>query len=163
LPAQHSHAGSGGDDLLVGAPNRPADRRHRNDMLFGGDEADLFASRSGPPSPPVERNRHGPCDVVFRDGLLSRPETTAVAMRINAIDPSIPPATGRSLVSLAPQPPADSGVSRPSAVFLAHLIGAAQGVPQSRARRRLGPADASAAYANAAKQAAAAGRAYGSL
>lgn len=60
-----------------------------------------------------------------------------------------PVVTGRSLVPFEPQAD-DTGRgyrnSRPSAVFLAHLIGTAQGAPQSRARRRAGPADASAIY-----------------
>ena len=64
-----------------------------------------------------------------------------------------PVATGRSLVPVGPQADAGQGYrnSRPSAVFLAHLIGTAQRVPQSRARRRIGPADASAAYEGVAQ------------
>jgi hypothetical protein len=69
-----------------------------------------------------------------------------------------PAATGRNLVPIAP--PADAGhghpYSRPSAVFLAHLIGTAQGAPQSRARRRTGAADASAVYEGVALSTAAA-------
>ena len=71
-----------------------------------------------------------------------------------------PIATGRSLVPLGTQ--ADAGHSyrnsRPSAVFLAHLIGTAQGAPQSRARRRIGAADATAFYRSVAQHTAPDGR-----
>ena len=69
-----------------------------------------------------------------------------------------PIATGRSLVPLGLQAAAGQGYgnSRPSAVFLAHLIGTAQGAPQSRARRRTGAADASAIYEGVALRTAAA-------
>jgi hypothetical protein len=73
--------------------------------------------------------------------------------------------SGRSLVPLAPraQPDCGFGYSRPSAVFLAQLIGVAQGVPQARTRRRLGPADASAVYEAGAQQTAPASRVCASL
>ena len=69
-----------------------------------------------------------------------------------------PVATGRSLVPLGPLADAGRGYrnSRPSAVFLAHLIGTAQGAPQSRAHRRIGPAAASAVYERVALTTAAA-------
>lgn len=72
---------------------------------------------------------------------------------------------GRSLMVLAPHtaPERNFGYSRPSAVFLAHLIGVAQGVPQARTRRRLGPADASAVYEAVAQQTAPASRLRASL
>jgi hypothetical protein len=68
------------------------------------------------------------------------------------------PATGRSLV------PVNAGVNdsgagrrtnahrwRPSAVFLAQLVAAAQGVPQTRARRRAAADHAAAHYAAATR------------
>ena len=76
-----------------------------------------------------------------------------------------PVATGRSLVPVGPQADAGHGYpySRPSAVFLAHLIGTAQGAPQSRARRRIGAADASAVYEGVALRTVAAPYHRGSL
>jgi len=80
-------------------------------------------------------------------------------MRINVTSPLTPAeagviATGRNLVPFEPQAQAEhrSGITHPTAVFLAHLIGAVQGAPQSRARRRLGASDASAIYAAAGKR-----------
>jgi hypothetical protein len=87
----------------------------------------------------------------------------AVASTLVAADAG-PIATGRSLVPLGPQMDAGHGISRPSAVFLAQLIGTAQGMPQTRLRRRLGAADASACYRAVARQATTvAGRTRGSL
>ncbi len=40
---------------------------------------------------------------------------------------------------------------RPSAPFLAHLIGTAQNAPQSREKRRAEPAEAAAAYLKAGR------------
>jgi hypothetical protein len=57
-------------------------------------------------------------------------------------------ATGRALVPTAPSPHTDAapvGV-RPSGIFLAQLIATSLKVPQTRARRRAEPGDASAAY-----------------
>lgn len=41
---------------------------------------------------------------------------------------------------------------RPSATFLAHLIGAAQNAPQAREHRRAEPAEAAAAYLKAGRR-----------
>jgi len=57
--------------------------------------------------------------------------------------------TGRALVVVGPPPQAAGGArsgTAPSAAFLAHLIATAQGSPQTRVRRRAGPAEALAAY-----------------
>jgi hypothetical protein len=65
-----------------------------------------------------------------------------------------PSATGRSLVPVAQHGTADAvpGAhhARPSSTFLAHLIAAAQGAPQTRARRRTSAGQASALYAASA-------------
>jgi hypothetical protein len=57
-------------------------------------------------------------------------------------------AIGRALVPTAPSPRTDAPLasSRPSGTFLAQLIATALAAPQTRARRRAEPGDASAAY-----------------
>jgi len=62
-------------------------------------------------------------------------------------------APGRALVPSRPSPrPTDAfiPVLRPCATFLAHLIATALRAPQTRARRRAEPADATAVYAKGA-------------
>jgi hypothetical protein len=68
------------------------------------------------------------------------PETAAAA------------AAGRALVPVttaAPISNARSGLRRPSAAFLTQLIAANRHLPQARARRRVEPREAIAAYAAA--------------
>ena len=57
-------------------------------------------------------------------------------------------ATGQALVPTAPSPPTDAPLAgaRPSGAFLAQLIATSLRLPQTRARRRAEPGDASAAY-----------------
>jgi hypothetical protein len=72
-------------------------------------------------------------------------------------------APGRSLMVLPSEhqhSPAPKRSVRPSAVFLAQLIATALAAPQTRARRRVEPGDAQAAYAAAATSRAHTGRAY---
>jgi len=61
-------------------------------------------------------------------------------------------ASGRALVPTAPLPRDDGAGARwrPSGTFLAQLIATALEAPQTRARRRAAPHDASRAYAGAA-------------
>ena len=61
-------------------------------------------------------------------------------------------ASGRALVPTAPLPRDDGAGARwrPSGTFLAQLIATALKAPQTRARRRAAPHDASRAYAGAA-------------
>jgi hypothetical protein len=58
---------------------------------------------------------------------------------------------GRALVAITAcgQAATTSARSRPSAVFLAHLIAVAQKAPQTRQRRRAEPDEANAVYADA--------------
>lgn len=59
----------------------------------------------------------------------------------------------RDLVAVSPVKPQDRIRHRPgnrsSAAFLAHLIATAEGLPQTREKRRLAPAEASRLYAAA--------------
>ncbi|HEY7690608.1 MAG TPA: hypothetical protein VH835_18050 [Dongiaceae bacterium] len=68
--------------------------------------------------------------------------------------------TGRNLVCVDPPPAVTNrhDHARPSAPFLAQLIAARIGAPQARARRKAGPADASALYAATAAHPPVAGR-----
>lgn len=73
----------------------------------------------------------------------------------DARPPEVP---ARSLVAVSPlrhRPDDPYHRPRPSAVFLAHLIATAQQAPQTRARRRAEPKDASAHYASADRNGAA--------
>jgi hypothetical protein len=58
--------------------------------------------------------------------------------------------TCRDLVAVTPAEPKDgvphSRNTRSSATFLAHLIATAEGLPQTREKRRLAPEDASRRY-----------------
>jgi hypothetical protein len=96
--------------------------------------------------PPTARRRPAPRQHSSSDpGLVGR---------------SSAPAPGRALVPTAPPrgpPGADRG-PRPSGNFLAQLIATALQAPQTRARRRAEPADASAVYAAAATEHAETGR-----
>jgi hypothetical protein len=72
-------------------------------------------------------------------------------------------ATGRALVPTAPVPASEAGLDgfttgRPSVAFLAQLIATALKAPQTCARRRADPADASAVYAAGAAAYAEVGR-----
>jgi hypothetical protein len=63
--------------------------------------------------------------------------------------PSVEPLPrGQSLVPVPERAAAEAGSRRlrPSAPFLAHLIAAAQGAPQARARRRTAAGDATTIY-----------------
>jgi hypothetical protein len=75
-------------------------------------------------------------------------------MRVGVTGDS-PSAAGRSLVPVTPPGVAREGSARvrhqrPSAAFLAQLVATAQGVPQTRARRRASAGHAAATYAAAA-------------
>lgn len=71
------------------------------------------------------------------------------------------PQPGRALVLVGsgPATAADRAGSRPSAVFLAHLIATAQRAPQTRWRRRAEPYEVSTIYATASAPATRMGRA----
>ena len=71
------------------------------------------------------------------------------------------PEPGRALVTTTTcgQAVTTSARSRPSAVFLAHLIAVAQQAPQTRQRRRAEPDEANAVYAEACAPFARTGRA----
>lgn len=98
-------------------------------MLHQGD----MIVRSGG-AVPIRDTRHNMPDSVNAD----RPETT-----------------GRSLVTVAGQDSARrpaAGVHRPLAAFLAQLVAAAQGAPQTRGRRRANLDHATARYAAATRR-----------
>jgi hypothetical protein len=83
-----------------------------------------------------------------------------LARQERAAKPSAEHATGRSLVCVQPAPAVTErhDYARPSATFLAQLIAARTGAPQSRSRRRANAADASALYAATAAHRPPAGR-----
>jgi hypothetical protein len=83
-----------------------------------------------------------------------------LAPQDRAANPNDGPATGRSLVCVIPAQGVTNrhDYTRPSAAFLAQLIAAHTGAPQSRSRRRASAADASALYAAAAAHPLPAGR-----
>lgn len=72
-----------------------------------------------------------------------------------SVNANIPKTTGRSLVPVADQDPARrpaADVHRPLAAFLAQLVGAAQGAPQTRGRRRATLDHATKRYAAATRR-----------
>ena len=78
--------------------------------------------------------------------------TAGRAQRDEVVGRTSASASGRALVPTAPTPVPESGLdgfttSRPSVQFLAQLIATALRAPQTRARCRAEPADASAVYA----------------
>jgi hypothetical protein len=108
-------------------------------------------------SPDAEPHRHGLCDLTRQAGGTVPIRDNERRMRADDSEDS-PSATGRSLV------PVNAGANasgadarrdayrwRPSAVFLAQLVAAAQGVPQTRARRRAAADHAAAHYAAATR------------
>jgi hypothetical protein len=72
------------------------------------------------------------------------------------------PEPGRALVTITTRDQAvtTSARSRPSAVFLAHLIAVAQQAPQTRQRRRAEPDEANAVYVEACAPSARTGGAF---
>jgi hypothetical protein len=82
--------------------------------------------------------------------------TAGRAQRDEVVGRTSASASGRALVPTAPTPVPESGLdgfttSRPSLPFLAQLIATALKAPQTCARRRAEPADATAIYAAGAE------------
>jgi hypothetical protein len=102
-------------------------------------------------------HRHGLCDPTRQAGGTVPIRDNGWRMRADDSEDSAP-ATGRSLVPVNARVN-DSGADRhadtrrwrPSVVFLAQLVAAAQGVPQTRARRRASADHAAAHYAAATR------------
>lgn len=89
---------------------------------------------------------------------LAQSGAGATAGRVET--PADPPQPGHALVLVGScrRTAVDPAGSRPSAVFLAHLIATAQRAPQTRQRRRAEPNEASSIYAAVSAPAAPTGR-----
>jgi hypothetical protein len=92
----------------------------------------------------------------MRAGGIKSPTTLGVdpVSRRNDAAPGLPePAAGSAVIPLTPTAtakPVSLSARRPTAPFLAHLIATHDGLPQTRARRRVEPAVAANLYGAAA-------------
>jgi hypothetical protein len=93
------------------------------------------------------------------DQRSARPASARTAATQLAVAPG---SQGRALVATATSGEVETKPtrSRPSAVFLAHLIAVDQQAPQTRQRRRAEPDEANAVYAEACAPSGRAGRAF---
>jgi hypothetical protein len=107
----------------------------------------------------VAQNRHNPCDAEFAGAHDVPKRDSSAGFRLmmlsngrpeQAADDGTLPEPPRACVALVPSAPWSQApsrpLSRPSSIFVTHLIATAEQAPQTRSLRRATAADAQTAY-----------------